>query len=425
MNHRTDADRWNFFANVMDGALFSFGMSLVSQATVLPVYVRSIGGGNLAVGLIPAIWTFGFNGPQFFIARHAQAAPSKKALLLKTAIGQRIPWLIMAGATFLLAGEMSTETGLAVFFAIYALAAVGGSLNLPVWFDLIATLTPVRRRGVLFGMRSILGSLLGILGGAIAAYVLQEFPSSSGFALLMLLAFLSMTASYGFLMTLKEMLESPLKGGRSGAGAFGGILIHLRRDKRIRNFVIADALQVSAGMGLAFYTVHAVEKFSLPESAAGEFTMIMMAATMAGGLVFGAIADRFGHRVNLMAMAGATLVSSLTALFANDATLYAIVFVFAALSIVLGMISRLPFLAELSSEAERPSVVALANLITSPFVFWGVAGGLIADAAGYDAVFCIAGFFALAALLWLGLKVHEPRRSVVAQNVKSATPGAV
>ena len=85
--------RRNFAANVMDGAFFSLAMSFVSQQALLPVFVKAIGGGNIAVGLIPVLWTFGFNFPQVFIARNAQRARDKKSLLLLTAMGQRLEGL--------------------------------------------------------------------------------------------------------------------------------------------------------------------------------------------------------------------------------------------------------------------------------------------------------------------------------------------
>src|SRR5512135_1839415 len=154
----------------MDGFFYALALSLVSQQTVLPVYVRNLGGGNIAIGLIPVLWTFGFNFPQVFIVDYAQRVPRKKGLLLKTAIGQRLPWLLIAVASFYFTGHAA----LVLFFLLFALAAVGGSLNLPVWFDLIAKLTPLRRRGRLFAARSIAGAAAGLLGGGITTFILAN-----------------------------------------------------------------------------------------------------------------------------------------------------------------------------------------------------------------------------------------------------------
>jgi len=406
---------WNFFANVLDGALFSLGLSFGSQQTILPVLVKDIGGGNVALGLIPVVWTFGFNAPQFLIAPLARRTARKKPLLLKTAVFQRIPWLMLSAAAFFLFGRIPVGAGLAVFFLLFALAALGGSFNLPVWFDLIAKLTPVDRRGRLFGARSILGALLGAAGGAVAARVLAGFASPYSFGILLALAFGSMTLSYMFLLTLREDDAAPDAAHRavSPSPMAAGFWSILRTHRNLRNYIVADALQISAGMGLAFYTVHGLRKFSLSDASAGVFTVLMMAGMIAGSIVFGPLADKRGHRVNAMAAAASTLVAATAALFAPDPVTYGIVFVCAALTITLGTISRLPLLAELSAEGERPTVIALANLATSPFVLLGIAGGYIADAAGYETVFALTGLFALAALLWLHYMVVEPRRTVI------------
>lgn len=392
----------------MDGALFSFAMSFAPQLTVLPLLVRSIGGGNIAVGLIPVVWTLGFNFPQFLIAGYAERQRRKKPLLLKTAIWQRLPWLFLALAAYFLFGRVSSGAALATFFFLYAMAAVCGSLNLPVWFDLVAELTPSGWRGRLFGIRLVTGSLLGILGGAIVASVLDTSNSSGGFAFLLLLAFLGTCASYAFLLTLKEPASRPQPEPRERQGSAGTVLRHLAANRNLRNFIIADALQISATMALAFVTVAAVDRFSLPDSAAGTFTMIVMGSSIAGGLLFGIVGDRFGHKTNLTIAAVITLTLAVLALTARSVEVFAIVFICAGLTTALSQISRLAFLAELAGEGERPSVIALSNMISSPFVFWGAIGGAVADTMGYESVFLLTAFFAAATALWLVVMVRDP-----------------
>ncbi|NIW78399.1 MAG: MFS transporter, partial [Calditrichae bacterium] len=91
----------NFLANLFDGAIFSFAMSFVSLGAVLPVFVKRIGGSNLAIGLIPVIWTIGFNVPQIFIANYTNKRLFKKKLQLKMALVQRFPWLLLAVISYL------------------------------------------------------------------------------------------------------------------------------------------------------------------------------------------------------------------------------------------------------------------------------------------------------------------------------------
>ena len=104
--------RRNFVLNVLDGAIFTFAMSFASRSTVLPLFVQRMGGGNLAIGLLPVLWTIGFNFPQLFIATHARQAPSKKRLVLQTGLIQRMPWLLLAAVTALFLWELPATWGL-------------------------------------------------------------------------------------------------------------------------------------------------------------------------------------------------------------------------------------------------------------------------------------------------------------------------
>jgi MFS family permease len=402
-------EAWNFFANVMDGALFAFAMSLVSIQTVLPLFVRDMGGGSVAVGLIPVVYTIGFNVPQWLIAGYAQRQVYLKPLLLRTALGQRVPWLLLAVATHVVVGRVGPDAAIPLFFVLLALAAIAGSLNLPVWFDLIAYLTPVRRRGRLFGYRTIFGAVFGLAGGGIVTFILQRYPYPEGYALLFVLCFAVMMVSYICLMSLRENRHAnPAPGLEKTRVRLSPGRI-LRTPGNFRSYLVADALQNSAAAGVAFYAVDATSKFSLPSAYAGIFTIIMMVGSITGSALFGHLADRYGHKPNLLVAAAATVVGSMAALLAPGVEVYAVAFVMASLTLSLAMISRLPFLAEISPEAERPSRVAIASMLTSPFVLTGVLAGWVASQVGYAPVFVASAVLAAASFLWLMFRVEEPR----------------
>lgn len=403
--------KWNFAANVCDGALFSLALSLVSQQTLLPVLVKKMGGSNVAVGLIPVLWTAGFNFPQIFVANFAQRFDRKKNFVLITALAQRIPWLLLAVIVFFLEA-VSVQTGLLLFFTAFTLAAITGSINLPVWFDLVAKITPVDMRGRLFALRMMLGAVLGVFGGWAVIRVLQAFTYPESFALLFALAFGVMMVSYVFLVVLQEENGARLLRRQT----FKMHVLHLprilRRERNFRNFLVADALLIASTMSGAFYAVNALEKFSLTEAYAGTFTIVMTCSMIAGNLFFGYLADRFGHKINLSLSTVFTAAACLIALFAASIQIYLFVFAAWALAIGLNGVSRLPIIAEFCPEAERPTYIALTNMITAPFALAGIAGGWIANRFGYDAVFISAALLALAAAVWLKLRVEEPRNSV-------------
>jgi len=382
------------------------------MVTVFPVLVKKIGGSNLAVGLIPVIWIIGFNFPQILIANYASRQPFKKPLMLKTAFIQRLPWFVMSFVVFFLLKNVSPTIGLILIFSGLAFSAVAGSANLPGWFDLVAKITPLDLRGRLFAYRSILGALLGVAGGAIVSYVLDNIKYPDNFSLLFSLAFLVMMVSYVFLLKLKEVESNQYREQINRGEYLKKLKIILKKESRFRNFLIADALLITALMADAFYTVNALEKFSLSEGYAGQFIMVMMITMVLGNLIFGHLADRIGHKLNLMFAGIFTFSICLIAILAKSVVLYYLVFMGTALTLSLINVSRLAIIAELCVEENLPIYIALTNMITSPFILFGVLGGFLADRFGYDVVFCIAGIFALSSSLWWWRKVPEPRKKI-------------
>jgi MFS family permease len=399
----------NFIANAFDGALFTFAMSFVSVVAIIPVFVKKIGGSNLAVGMIPVIWMIGFNFPQIFIANYTRHLPLKKKIFLKTAVIQRIPWLLLALLSFFILDKVEVSTALFLFFLFFFIAALGGSLNFPGWYDLISKITPVKLRGRLFAVRSMGGSILGIVGGVIVERVLHFYDYPESFGILFSITFVIMMVSYSFLLRLKEEHPNPPKENLKYKEFFNRLPKILKEEKNYRNYIIADALLVSALMADAFFAVYALEKFSLPESYAGIFTVIMMSSIILGNILFSYIADTLGHKLNLL-LAGVSIgIASLIALLSPVKEIYLIVFVGSAFTAALIHMSRLTIIAELCSEEDRPTYVALTNMITAPFILSAIVGGWIATKFGYEFVFVMASIFAFTSSFWYLTKVKEPR----------------
>ena len=81
---------FNLFAFLVDGAGWWLGMSFFSAETILPYFVRELGGGDLLVGLVPAIFSLGFFLPQIFIAHITERRRSQKRAVMAIAWIERI-----------------------------------------------------------------------------------------------------------------------------------------------------------------------------------------------------------------------------------------------------------------------------------------------------------------------------------------------
>jgi MFS family permease len=399
----------NFILNVLDGAIFAFAMNFVALNTVIPVYVKKIGGTNLAVGLIPVIWTIGFHLPQIFTANYVRKQQSKKKVVMITALVQRLPWLILALLGYFIISEVNTELGLLIFFGGFLFAAFGGGMNLPAWFDLLTKITPTHIRGRLFAFRVTLGAVMGIFAGYAVKQILDNIQYPANFSLLFGIAFLIMMVSYFFLVMIKEEKQSSAAKAIHWKDFLKGLPQILKKEKNYRNYLIADVLMILAGMANAFYTVYAFEKFNLTSGYAGDFTIVMMVASVFSSLFFGFLADQYGHRINLFFGALFTAIACVLALIAQSLILYYSAFVFSAMTLALLQVSRITIIAELSPEEETSTYVSLTNVITVPFVLSGIFAGWLADVFGYVPVFVLSGIFAALSAYWFLFIMKEPR----------------
>jgi len=159
----------------------------------------------------------------------------------------------------------------------------------------------------------------------------------------------------------------------------------------------------------AFYAVYAIEKFDVPASFAGTFTVIVMAGMVAGNSVFGYLADSLGHKMTLIVLALSSVAASVIAIFAANILMYGFTFFFMSWTVGLQVISRLSFVVELCSEAERQTYIALTNTITAPTVAVGILFGWLARAYGFQIMFALAALIGLFAAGWLHFFVHDPR----------------
>lgn len=225
-----------------------------------------------------------------------------------------------------------------------------------------------------------------------------------------------MMISYCFLLTLKEEEPNPPKKELHLLEFFHGLPYILKKNKNFRNFLIADALLITALMADAFYAVNALQKFSLPDSFAGIFTVIVMISIMTGNLLFGFLADKYGHKLTLLVAAVSSVAACIIAVISPSIEIYFFVFAGSASTTTLIQLSRLPIVAELCSEEDRPTYVSLTNVLTAPFILSAMAGGWIANSFGYNFVFIAGGIFAAASAFWYLAMVEEPRKKVYINN---------
>jgi MFS family permease len=401
--------RWNIYVGWLDGIFFALGASLISHITILPVFMRLLTESKLVIGLVHTFTMVGIFLPQIFSAHYIESMPLKKGVVIVAGAVMRLPWLILALVLPKMV-DLPPPFPVVIFLMLYLVFTTGWGLVIPPWLDLIGRIILPRRRGVFLGMRFTLGRVAAVAGAAGSFFLIGSLPFPYNFALCFASAFIILNISLFFFALTREV-PYPVTKKKSGLGHFLKSLPGvLQRDRNFLFYNIAFGLIAFTNLSLAFYSVYAVERFQLPSSYAGIFTVVFMASQGITGILWGILGDRLGHKLSMAISAAMSIVAALTALVATSAPVFCVCFFFAGGYISGTLISNMNLVLEFCPPEERPLYIGLSNGFASPvFIFSPILGGLIVDHFSYEVAFVMSASLSFLGLLVLLLKVKDPR----------------
>lgn len=399
----------NFTVNVLEGAAFWLGISFASSVTVLPLFVSRLTSSPLAIGLIPAFWNVGWMLPQLLTAYYVERLERTKPIVLLISLNERLPFLPMAILALLLP-RIGPTAGLAGFFALLGWITLGAGFTATAWQEMVARIIPARRRGLFFGMQSLLSGLLGAGGAALAGRLLEQYPYPNNFALCFGLTFACLMASFALLALTWEPARRPTKPQVSQREYWRQLPGVLRRDPNFTRYVASRIAGSLGVMGVGFLTVFAVGDLGATVNQVGLLTAVSLAAqTLANG-VLGPWGDRGGHKQVLELAGLCSAGAMLSAWWARDPLWLLAAYSLVGVATAGNIISGLAIVMEFGPVEDRPTYIGLTNSLIAPAAGLGpILAGWIAQVAGYRATFAVAMAFALAGWALLRWSVRDPR----------------
>lgn len=405
--------RWNYTVMGLDISFFVLALSFASVYGILPLFVRHLSDANLAVGAIPAIRA-GTLLPPIFVAGLTERLRRKQPFIVGVTLFERVPYLMLAVATPLLASSNPTIL-LWLVYVLLAVTTIAAGVATPAWLDLIARMLPTDWRGRFFGLSSALGGLLGVAGSAGAAVLLARYDWVIGIALCFACAFVFLIISMACLMLGREPVgpTEPV-GVRPGAAAWGRLPALVRSDRNLRHYLIALVLITAASPTAAFYVIDAKEALRLTDGSASLYAVVLLAASTIGSMLWGYIGDHAGHKRVVLGGALCTGLAPLVALVARDPRwgplAYGGVFVLAGLATSGLQLTALTFIVDLAPPDQRPTYIGLANAAQLPCALAApLLGAALADARGYPTLFVLTAILAIAGAVLVLRFVRDPR----------------
>ncbi len=414
---RTDAEilleaeqnyRWNFAVNLLDGVSFWFGLSFISSTTIVPLFISKLTDSTLAIGLVAVIAQGAWFLPQLFTANVVERLARKKPVVVNLGFFlERLPmWLIVLAA---LAAGRSTTVALLLFLLGYAWHGLGAGVIATAWQDMLARCFPVEKRGRFFGTTMFVGAGIGAMGAGFSAWMLRTFPFPTNFVYSFLIAAGFINLSWVFLALTREPVQPVTAPRQSNRQFWSDLPKILRRDVNFSRFLVARLMLALSGMGTGFVTVAAVQAWQVADSTVGVYTAVYLAGQTVGNLLFGFLADKFGHKLSLEISGLAAMLAFLLAWLATSPAVYFVVFALIGVYTGAVIVSGIMVVLEFPAPEKRPTYAGLANTgvgvvsALAPLVGAGLA------TIGYDWLF---GVSAVSGLLAFGLMrwwVQEPR----------------
>jgi len=402
--------RWNFAVNLTDVTTFWFGLSFISAATIVPLYISKLTDSPIPIGLAAVIARGGWFLPQIFTSNFVERLPRKKPMIVNAGFFlERLPmWVIVLSAVI---AAWNPTLALIIFFIGYAWHGFGAGVAATAWQDLIARCFPVNRRGRFLGIGFFLGALTGAIAAVISAQVLGGYTFPTNFLIAFFVAALAINISWVALAQTREPVE-PIAAPRQSTRQFWNDLPRiLRRDENYSHFLVARLLLAFSGMGIGFVTVAAISRWAIADSTVGLYTAAFLIGQTIGNLILGLVADKIGHKLPLEIAAIGTALAFSVAWMAQLPELYFLVFILLGMVEGATIVSGMSIVMEFSAPEKRPTYAGLTNTSIGVISMIGPMIGAILALLGYNWLFFASAVISILSFITFHWWVKEPRFS--------------
>lgn len=368
---KSDPEKWKKYG-IYEGVAATIMSTIVTS--FLSVYIISLGGSNIDVGLvlsIPALLAIISYLPAAYIA---EKGISRKKIVIISASLSRTLWIPFAAIPFYFISGASSVPYMIIIASLYSLL---GAFILPSWSSLMGDIIPAGERGKYFGARSRLCIMFSMLAVIICGLFIDSLGTSLGFFITFLIAGLAGFISSLFFMGFPD-IRFPVQKKFDIKKEIRKII----SERNFRNYIIAfSVFQFGVSLASPFFNIYLTENMGAPY-------IWISVLIIAGGLTkiifqkgWGTFSDRFGHlHILLITSVGATFVPFLW-IFAPSPEYTISIEIISGLSWAGLNLASFNYLLEISRGKKRTLCSALFWTFTGISIFLGpIAGGLIADA---------------------------------------------
>jgi MFS family permease len=347
--------------------------------------------------------------PQLVVAGYLTRRPRKMPFLIATSVVRNLAWFALAAAAW---SRPPPEALLAIFFACYLVFAVSMGMESVAWIDIFAKVCPGRQRGRVMAVGRTIGNVLSLGAGFLVSRILVGWPFPRNYAVLFLLAALSLTGAVAVFAAIREPVEPAPEPADDAPPGERAVLVQGRRiwreDANFRRLVAARFAFAAYYVAVPFFFRFARDVVGVEEAAIGRFVSASMAGQIVANLVWGYVADRYGKKRVAQAILVIATLLPFYVLATPGLPAWAFLLVYVATGAILAgdMIGWLNLLLAIAPAERRPLYVSLQGTLLVPANLLPLFGGVILNVLPYQVFFPLLAL-SFAASLWLVSGVRE------------------
>jgi MFS family permease len=404
----------NYWIFLFENASYALALSLISPASVLPLFFERLGASNTVIGLLPALANMGSLMAAATAAPWVEQAKLKKVWLLNVGLAGRV--LLIATAP-VIARFGSSNPRLVTWIVAAAWAAFNISTGAShiAWLTVLTKCIPPHSRAGLLGVAAATSGVLGVAAAGVTGAILTSVAFPLNFALLFAAAGTIFSVALLPFIWMGEPADEQLPRRQNVRDYLREARSLTRADRSYTRLLRALSWISFPLMAASFYSTHAVRNLSAGPKDVAAFTAVALGTAVIASPALGRVADRRGHRTGLIiACVGLTAAAAL-AIAARAVPHIYVVLVLANIGVCGINLSQNLVMAEFAPEQRQMLMyISVSYLAIAPArIVAPIIGGVVFDYMGFATMGWLCLATGVVAVATLRLLVAETRRGGV------------
>lgn len=400
MSNNNDNKR-NLYLLFIDSVLYVNAMSFISVNAVIPNFLSSLGAGTFQIGLAGALVSIGPFISQPIFAHLAMARQVKTRFFSGLLFVQRFIFLfyVLLIPVF---HRISAHLSIQMFLVFWFIFNLFVGCYSPFYMSIVYKVIPSNQTGRLFGFSVSAGNALALASAITVGVFMKKLTFPGNYTWILLIGTMLLMLDALIFVLVREQPEETKSSAFSYMRFLREIPAAFKGQAGFRDTVLGNCFIVMANAVLAFYSLAAIRNYNTGPENVAIFTGVSILVNIFGSIVFGIIADKYGHRQNLRVAAFLGMLASIIVI--GIQSIYAVYTAFALSSLCYSghfISSNMTVIGSSPKDkiALHTSINVMITLILSSLVT--VLGGILIDMFSFMPLYVITGISALAGFLVL------------------------